>query len=79
MTLTAYTCEADLGQLGPDDDVVEAAEVVPVATEEESGQREVSGTLVYFHADCWHDAMPNFTFRRRGRLRELLPTVFGDA
>jgi hypothetical protein len=53
--------------------VVEAAEVVPATTEEESGQREASGPIVYFHGDCWHDAMPKFEFRRRGRLRDLFP------
>jgi hypothetical protein len=76
MTPTVYNCEADLERLGRDDEVVEAAEVVPVTTEQESGRLQVSGSIVYFHGDCWHDAMPNFEFRRRGRLRDLFPGAF---
>ena len=76
MTLTEYTCEADLERLGRDDEVVEAAEVVAVTTEQQSGRLQVSGPILYFHAHCWDDAMPNVEFRRRGRLRDLFPAAF---
>jgi hypothetical protein len=76
MTLTVYNCEADLEGLGRDDEVVEAAEVVPVDTEQESGRLQVSGRIVYYHAYCWDHAMPNVEVRRRGRLGDLFPAAF---